>query len=90
MTQDLDRLLEELQGEPLDHSLGNVASDVNRRLAEASSAERQTWRLGALAAVAVTLSGVAVSGSLAASAAIPSPFDAWTRLAPSTLLETGK
>ena len=87
----LGRLLAELGRAPLDHSLDGVADDVGQRLAEASAVNRQTWRLRAAALLFVTLSGVAASAaSMANAAAEPSPFAAWSNLAPSTLLEHGE
>jgi hypothetical protein len=91
MPQHLERLLAELGRAPLDHSLDSVAGDVGQKLAETSAVDRQTWRLRAAAMLFVTLSGVAASVvSSAAVAAEPSPFAAWSNLAPSTLLERGK
>lgn len=88
MPQHLERLLDDLGRAPLDHALDGVAGDVSRRLAETSAARAQTWRLRAAALVLVMMSGVAASAvSTATAAAEPSPFAAWSNLAPSTLLE---
>ena len=91
MSQHLDRLLAELGRAPLDHALDDVAGDVGQRLAETAAVNTQTWRLRALAVLLVSMSGVAASAaSTAGAAAEPSPFAAWSNLAPSTLLEPGR
>lgn len=88
----LERLLTKLQRQPLDRSLDGVTGDVNRRLAETAAANADTWRLRAVAVLFVALSGAVASGSTAAVAApkSASPFDAWSSLAPSTLLESAE
>jgi len=85
----LERLLTKLQGQPFDRSLDGVAVDVNRRLAETATANAETWRLRAVAILLVAIGGAAASASTAAVAASKSasPFEAWSNLAPSTLLE---
>jgi hypothetical protein len=91
MPQHLERLLVELGRAPLDHDLDGVASSVGRKLAETSAVNTQTWSLRAAAVLLVTMSGIVAStASTATAAPEPSPFAAWSDLAPSTLLELGE
>jgi hypothetical protein len=89
MSPILERLLMKLQRQPLDRSLDGVAGDVSLRLAETAAANADTWRLRAVAVLLVAIGGATASASMAAVAApkSTSPFDAWSSLAPSTLLE---
>jgi len=89
MSPKLERLLTELQSQPLDRSLDGLAGDVSVRLAEAAAANTETWGVRAVAVLFVAVAGAAASGSMAAVAAArsASPFEAWSSLAPSTLLE---
>jgi hypothetical protein len=89
MSPKLERLLSELQGQPLDRSLDGVVGAVNQRLAETATANAETWRVRAVAILLVAMGGAFASGSMAAVAAPKSvsPFEAWSSLAPSTLLE---
>ena len=89
MSPKLERLLSELQGQPLDRSLDGVVGAVNQRLAETATANAETWRVRAVAILFVAVGGAVASGSMAAVAAprSVSPFEAWSSLAPSTLLE---
>ncbi len=89
MSPKLERLLSELQGQPLDRPLDGVVSAVNQRLAETATANAETWRVRAVAILLVAMGGAVASGSMAAVAAprSASPFEAWSSLAPSTLLE---
>jgi hypothetical protein len=87
MRNDLDHMLCALKDAPVDHALDGLASDVGHRLAERRAVGVQTWGLRAAAVALVTMAGVAVSASsTAATAHEPSPFSAWSELAPSTLL----
>jgi hypothetical protein len=92
MPQVLERLLTELQRQPLDRSLDGVADEVDRRLAETAAMNTETWRLRTVAVLLVAMGGAAVSASSAAMAApkSASPFVAWSNLAPSTLLESAE
>lgn len=88
MPDNLDRLLAELGRAPLDATLDEVPGGVSRRLAEVRAAGAQTWRVRTVAMLMVAASGAAVSSVMTANAAADaSPFDAWSTLAPSTLLE---
>lgn len=88
MTKDLERLLAQLGRAPLDRSLEGVAAAVDQRLAESAAVNTQTWRLRAAAIFLVAIAGaVAGTSTTAVAAANPSPFAAWSALAPSTLLE---
>lgn len=89
MSPKLERLLSELQGQPLDRPLDGVVGAVNQRLAETTTANAETWRVRAVAILLVAMGGAVASGSMAAVAAPKSgsPFEAWSSLAPSTLLE---
>lgn len=88
MKDNLDDLLAALGRTPLDQQLGRVADDVGQRVAETRAATTQTWGIRAGAMLLVATSGIAISAvSTAAAAPDPSPFAAWSTLAPSTLLE---
>ena len=89
MSPKLEQLLSELQGQPLDRSLDGVVGAINQRLAETATANAETWRVRAVAILLVAMGGAVASGSMAAVAAPRSlsPFEAWSSLAPSTLLE---
>jgi hypothetical protein len=89
MRPTLEQLLTKLQHQPLDRSLDGVVGDVGRRRAEVVATNTATWRLRAVAMVLVAMGGAAASVSTAAVAASPSgsPFEAWSNLAPSALLE---
>lgn len=89
MSAKLERLLSELQSQPLDRSLDGVVFGVNQRLAETATTNAETWRVRAIAILFVAVGGAVASGSMAAVAAPKSvsPFEAWSSLAPSTLLE---
>ena len=88
MPQDLERLLVDLRRAPLDRSLDMVTADVGERLVESAAANEQTWRLRVLSIALVAVSGgVAGAASTATAASHPSPFAAWSTLAPSTLLD---
>lgn len=88
MQQPLESLLDVMQHAPLDRSLDGLSADVNDRLKEASATNIQTWSIRAIAIVLVAATGsVASLAGTAAAAAEPSPFAAWSSLAPSTLLE---
>lgn len=88
MPDNLERLLDELGRAPVDTPLDGVSAGVNRRIAEARAASVQTWRLRLAATLVLAASGAAVSGAMTANAAVEaSPFDAWSALAPSSLLE---
>jgi hypothetical protein len=86
----LENLLGALQRAPLDRSLDSVAADVGDRLMEASATNIQTWSLRAVAILLIAATGAiaGVAGTTTAAAAEPSPFAAWSSLAPSTLLES--
>lgn len=92
MPQALEHLLTKLQRQPLDRSLDGVTGDVAQRLAETASANAATWRLRTAAVLLVAMGGAVVSASTAAVAApkSASPFEAWSSLAPSTLLESAE
>ena len=89
MSAKLERLLSELQSQALDRSLDGVVFGVNQRLAETATTNAETWRVRAIAILFVAVGGAVASGSMAAVAAPKSvsPFEAWSSLAPSTLLE---
>ena len=89
MRPPLEHLLGALQSAPLDRSLDGVTADVGDRLAEASSANIQIWSVRAVAILLIAATGAiaSVAGTTTAAAAEPSPFAAWSSLAPSTLLE---
>jgi hypothetical protein len=87
MRHDLDHMFRVLKDARVDHALDGLASDVGQRLAERRTVGVQTWGIRAAAVAVVTMTGVAVSASsTAATAHEPSPFSAWSELAPSTLL----
>lgn len=92
MPRALEHLLTKLQRQPLDRSLDGVADDVSRRLAETAAANADTWRLRVVAVLLVAVGGAAASGSMAAVATpkSASPFEVWSNLAPSTLLESAE
>jgi hypothetical protein len=89
MRPPLEHLLGALQSAPPDRSLDGVAADVGDRLMEASAANIQTWSVRAVAILLIAATGAiaSVAGTTTAAAAEPSPFAAWSSLAPSTLLE---
>ena len=89
MSPKLERLLSELQDQPLDRSLDGVAGAVNQRLIETAATNAETWRVRAVAIFFVAVGGAVARGTMAAVAAPRpvSPFEAWSSLAPSTLLE---
>jgi len=88
MSQRLEHLLAELSSRPPDRDLGSVNAEINERLAERAAISRQTWRLRSAAMGLLVMGGAAVSASTASAvASSPSPFAAWSSLAPSTLLE---
>jgi hypothetical protein len=85
----LDDLLTELQRQPLERPLDGVTAEVNAQLAERTAANAQAWRLRAAAVLLVAVGG-AIAGTSTAAVAAPkqlSPFESWSSLAPSTLLE---
>jgi hypothetical protein len=90
MRPPLEYLLGALQSAPLDRSLDGVATDVGDRIMEASAANIQIWSVRAVAILLIAATGAiaSVAGTTTAAAAEPSPFAAWSSLAPSTLLES--
>jgi hypothetical protein len=86
---DLDHKLRALKDKAIDYPLDGLAGDVNQLIVD-RAANLQTWSLRAAAIAVVTATGVAISASSTSMAAqqAASPFSAWSRLAPSTLLET--
>ena len=89
MRQPLENLLEALQRARLDRSLDGVPAEVSDRLKEASASNVQTWSIRAVAILLVAATGAVASlAGTTAAAAEPSPFAAWSSLAPSTLLES--
>ena len=88
MSPKLEHLLADLRRQPPDSNLGNIAVKINERLAERAAITGQTWRLRTAAMAMLVLGGAVVSASTASAVAPePSPFAAWSSLAPSTLLE---
>ncbi len=92
MSDELDQLLSQLSAEGLDHPLGRLESDVQRRLAIRRGDARVAGpaRFAALALSLVLGTGV---GGMTAASAIAGPsvhlFEEADSLAPSTLLEGG-
>jgi hypothetical protein len=86
MSPKLDHLLAKLNLQPLDHDLGGVAVEIGEQLSKRAKIDGQTWRLRTAAMALLVMGGAAISASTA-SAVAPSPFAAWSSLAPSTLLE---
>ena len=88
MQHDLDQKLDALKAAPLDRRLDGLADDAAARIADLA-ANAQTWALRAAAVALVTMTGamIGASGTAAAEEEQASPFDAWSQLAPSTLLE---
>jgi hypothetical protein len=85
---DLDDLLVKLQSQPLDQPLDGVGAEIDAQLRDRAAANAQTWMLRAAAALFVATGGAFASASMAVAAPEPvSPFEAWSSLAPSTLLE---
>ena len=89
MTNDLDGLLGALGAAGPDRRLESLESDVQARLAELTATTAQTWKWRTLATALVVLAGALISASgVVATASAESPTNAWSRLAPSSLLES--
>ena len=88
MSPKLDHLLAKLNQQPLDRDLGGITVEIGEQLLERAKIDGQTWRLRTAAMALLVMGGAAVSASTASAVApSPSPFAAWSSLAPSTLLE---
>lgn len=89
MPPTLDDLLMKLQRQPLDRPLDGIADDVSAQLAERAAANILIWRLRAAAVLLVAAGGAIMNAPTPAigSPKASSPFEAWSNLAPSTLLE---
>lgn len=88
MSSKLELLLAEMRDQRPDHDLGGVTVAITRRLTERAAITSQTWRLRTVAMALLVMGGAVVSASTASAVApSPSPFAAWSNLAPSTLLE---
>ncbi len=91
MSPKLDHLLAKLNHQPLDRDLGGATVAIVERLSERAKINGQTWRLRTAAMAFFVMGGAALSASTASAVApSPSPFAAWSSLAPSTLLEPSK
>ena len=88
MSPKLDHLLAKLNQQSLDRDLGGITAGIGEQLSERAKIDGQTWRLRTAAMALLVMGGAAVSASTASAVApSPSPFAAWSSLAPSTLLE---
>ena len=88
MSPKLDHLLAKLNQQPLDRDLGGIAVEIGEHLSERAKIDGQTWQLRTAAMALLVMGGAAVSASTASAVSpSPSPFAAWSSLAPSTLLE---
>jgi hypothetical protein len=87
---DLDRLLAKLGDQPADRELSDLATRVDARIDPANrTSAAETWGLRAATVALVAAAGGLMASATAAATPNASPFDAWSRLAPSTLLESG-
>ena len=88
MSPNLEHRLTELRRQPPDRDLGGINAEIGEQLSERAKIDGQTWRLRTAAMALLVMGGAAVSASTASAVApSPSPFAAWSSLAPSTLLE---
>lgn len=87
MTEDLDTLLRTMRDQPLDRPLDGLDGRVRTRLNEISTMSAQTWHMRAAATAFVTLFSIFISATAAPSGTPASASSAWSRLAPSSLLE---
>ena len=91
MSDALSPLLAKLRAQAIDHKLDAMVIDVDSALAERAAINGQTWQLRAAAAAILLTGGAFISASSAtAVAASSSPFEVWSKLAPSTLLDPSK
>jgi hypothetical protein len=86
---DLDARLARLRDQPIDRDLAGLPANVVTRIEDVTPRPAvEVWGLRT-AAIALVAAGGLMASAAATASPDPSPFAAWSKLAPSTLLGPG-